>query len=668
MNNSANQEEEPREIANLKKRIKDLELCNLQLDNKLDIFQRRLIALTNLLDNIERSLWWRFLRFYQTLLNKVIPTTCSLRAYYDRLILWEQAFFSKTFPRLTFYELIYCNDNSYEKPYQRWISLFEPKTRDLKKQKLYHFSYNPLISIVMPIYKPPLKYLKKAIDSVINQTYSNWELCIANASPEDMELSVFLNELTSKDGRVKIVNLESNLGISNNTNKAISITNGQYIGFLDQDDELALFALHEVVKVLNIKKDVQVLYSDEDKITEEGKRFDPFMKPDFSLSLLECINYITHFVIVRRDIGDSLNWLRSEFDGSQDYDLLLQLALATNDFYHIDKVLYHWRIIEGSAAGDPTAKLFAHSAAISAIDDYALAHKIPYKVVKDDTSGLIYMNYPVTDQGISIVIANKDKAEYLSPCVHSLITNYDLHYLEIIIVDHDSNETDTKKLYAELAATFPNQIRIVAYSGEFNYSILNNLGVQHARHENLLFLNNDTKVISNNFLKELTAINQQADVGAIGPLLLYKNDSVQSAGLALINKNPHIISFAQGSCVDDEGYKNLLKYRREVSALTGACLMTKRSVFFDSGKFDTSFASDFNDVEYCLRLRFKGYKIVWTPFARGYHYESISRASLNSSSTQLKSAADLNNLMRRWPQYFQTNDPYLPHLSKLSYL
>ena len=520
----------------------------------------------------------------------------------------------------------------------------------------------PLISLVMPVYNVRPKWLQAAVDSVTKQSYTNWELCIADDCSTDRELKHLLHEISRRDKRIHIRFLKQNIGIAGASNAALSMAHGQFVGLLDNDDELADGALWEVALEINRHPDIDLIYSDEDKITDKGKRYAPFFKPDFSPDTLRSYNYICHFTVIRRDILKAVGGFRQGFDGAQDYDLFLRVTERTKRVAHIPKILYHWRAVEGSVGKDGTAKLYAYESAKKALSEHLERLGLQVKVEDGLFLGSYHLKYTTENQPeIAIIIPSCDKVDLLRQCVDSILQKTTYSQFTIWIVDNNSLEKETFDYYEELKGN--DRVRVIRYEKEFNFSSLNNFAARQILADYFLFLNNDTKVITPEWLEELMGPARRSEVGAVGCLLCYGNNTVQHGGVIIgiggIAGHAHKHFFC-----DEHGYFGRLHVVQNLSAVTAACMLVRKSVFDEVGGFTEELSHAFNDVDLCLKIRKKGYLIVYTPFARLYHYESISRGFENSSGKRERFTRELKYMQERWHDELKKGDPYYnPNLS-----
>lgn len=543
------------------------------------------------------------------------------------------------------------------KPYEEWYEGHRPSEEELQNQRGTIFEKQPLISIIVPTYKTPIAFLREMIDSVLAQTYEKWELCIADGSGGDQSLEKELKDYSTRDSRIKYEILEKNFGIADNTNRALKLASGEYIGLFDHDDVLAPNALFEIVKALQ-EKDYDILYTDEDKIDGSGrKHMDPNFKPDFSIDLLRSHNYITHFFVVKKKIMDAIGGFSSEFDGSQDYDLMFRCVEQSKSIRHIPMILYHWRVHKNSVAGNPSSKMYAYEAGRKAIEEHLQREGIDAEVEHMELWGMYHVKYRIHGNPlVSIVIPNKDHISDLKRCVKSLYTVNQYKNFEIVIVENNSEEKETFSYYRHLTKEYEN-IRVITWEGEFNYSTINNYGAKETKGEYLLFLNNDTEMISPTALEEMLGCCMREDVGAVGAKLLYEDNTVQHAGV-VIGFGGYAGHVNNGIGRDDYGYMVRARVNCNYSAVTAACMMTKKVLFHKVGGFDEQFAVACNDVDYCLKLRELDKWIVFNAFAEWYHYESKSRGYENTKEKIKRFDTEIEKFRKKWDRILQTGDPF----------
>ena len=515
-------------------------------------------------------------------------------------------------------------DDDYD--YAEWWNLTKPSEEELEEQKKKTFGYMPKFSIVIPVYKTPEKFLKEMLDSIVEQTYANWELCIADGSPAGESVETVLKKYAEKDARIRYQVLGENRGISGNTNAALEMAEGDFIVLADHDDRLTPNALFECAKKLNENENCDVLYSDEDKLDMDGDElFDPHFKPDFNPDLLTSVNYICHLFVVKKELLDKVGGFRAEYDGAQDYDFIFRCTENAKQICHIPKVLYHWRCHPNSTASNPESKLYAFTAGSRAIKDHYKRVGIEAeKVEKGVDYGIYHTTFKIKDDPlVSVIIPNKDHTVDLDNCIRPMLTEGTYKNLEFVIVENNSTEQATWDYYEKIQKEFPN-VHVVRWEREFNYSAINNFGVQHAKGEYLLFMNNDIELIAKNFVEEMLGFVQREDVGIAGARLLYEDDTIQHAGVVIGFGGIAGHTFI-GFHKSENSYFNRAMCAQDYSAVTAACMMSKRSVFDAVGGFTEELAVAFNDIDYCMKVRKLGKLVVYAPYAVLHHYESKSR-------------------------------------------
>jgi len=428
-----------------------------------------------------------------------------------------------------FVESVHCNVRR-SISYDGWIRKNEPSEGDLAVQKQVRFSYEPKISVIVPTFNTPRKILVEMLESVKRQTYANWELCVADGNSGRQDVKKVLDAYASSDNRVRVRYLPENKKIAGNTNEALALATGEFTAFLDHDDTLAPFALYEIVKTLNDNPGADFIYSDEDKISENGRiRFEPHFKPDFSPDTLRSYNYITHFTVIKKGLLDSVGWFREGFDGSQDYDLILRATEKARRVCHIPRVLYHWRVSRNSAAGNVNAKPHAFEAARKALTGHLRRVGLDGTVGDGLMSNSLRVTYGTKNRPmVSIIIPNRDNADTLKKCVQSIFDKSAYGNYEIIIAENSSTDDSTLRLYDELEKT--GRVKVAVWNKPFNYAAINNFAAGRASGEVLLFLNNDTEVISPDWLECMIEFALRDDVGAVGAKLYYPDNTIQHAG------------------------------------------------------------------------------------------------------------------------------------------
>lgn len=545
--------------------------------------------------------------------------------------------------------------------YKTWYESHKPTEEQLEAQRETRFPFQPLVSIVVPVYRTPEKYLRQMLVSVLCQTYKNWELCIANANPENETVSSVLTEFSQMDARIRIVEIPRNEGIAQNTNEAMKLAAGEYIGFLDHDDLLAPDALYEVVKKLNEDQSYEVIYSDEDKVTENlTEHFQPHIKPEFNLDLLRSNNYICHFCVIRKALIDQVGGLRKEYDGAQDYDFILRCVERAKGITRIPRILYHWRMHEKSTADNPISKRYAFEAGKQAIEAHLERCGEMADVEERKDLGFYRVKYPVLGEPfVSIIIPNKDHVEDLEKCLHSITCNPYENY-EIIIVENNSTEPETFVFYEKMKSE---RLKVVTWDGSFNYSAINQFGVSHAKGEYLLFLNNDVEAMNSDWIVELLGNCQRKNVGAVGAKLFFPDNRIQHAGIVAGIGGVAANMFA-GIPGEYTGYMHKASLQQNYSAVTAACMMVKREVYEEVGGFTEELAVAFNDVDLCLKIREKGYLIVYNPEVQLYHYESKTRGPEDTKEKLIRFQREIDYMKQRWSDILQQGDPmYSPNFS-----
>ena len=539
--------------------------------------------------------------------------------------------------------------------YEQWYENHKALPEELEKQKNEKWKRKPLISIVVPVYNTPQVFLLQMIESVQNQSYSEWELCIGNASPENKEMKKILEEYKN-DARIKEVEIPENKGISQNTNRAMEIASGEWIGLLDHDDLLAPNALYEIAKAVNEHPDAEVIYTDEDKVTTDLKEhFQPHLKPDFNLDLLRSNNYICHFFVASRDLIKRVGGFRPEFNGAQDYDLILRCTEQAKQIVHIPKILYHWRVHKASTADNPASKMYAFDAGKRAIEEHLVRCRTKGTVQHTKDLGFYRVKYEVCGEPlVSIIIPNKDQSEALKKCLDSIREKTSYRNYEIIIVENNSEEPETFAFYKKIAGE---KIKIVTWEGEFNYSAINNFGVRHARGDYLLLLNNDVEIINGDWLTEMLSHCQRKEVGIVGAKLYYPDNTIQHAGI-IIGIGGVAGSVFVGLPRAFSGYLHKASIQLDLSAVTAACMLVKRSVFEQVGGLEEKLKVAFNDVDFCLRVREKGYLVVYDPYAELYHYESKTRGAEDTKEKIRRFQTELEYMRSHWIGLLKKGDPY----------
>ncbi len=542
-----------------------------------------------------------------------------------------------------------------------------PLKRELKAQKTAVFPYMPKISIIVPLYNTPEKFLKEMIDSVYNQSYGNWQLVLADAS--DKELPYIKNTVDSfKDHRITYVKLAENKGISENTNEGFKHADGDYLALLDHDDVILPNALYENVKAIN-EYNADVLYSDEITLDGDLKHLIQFhFKIDYAPDFLRGVNYITHFLVFKKELFEKAGpYENPAFDGAQDFDLILRLTEKAECVHHIPKVLYYWRGHRGSTANDMSAKMYAFEAGRGAIQAHLERVGLKGQVSIQKYPGSYRTVYEVNgNPQVSIVIPNKDHIEDLSRCIDSILALGGWDNVQVIVVENNSTEQTTFDYYNKITAQ-NSKVQVVYYKGGFNFSAICNFGAQYATGEHILLLNNDVEFISENFIKEMLSYSQRSDVGAVGAKLYYPDGYLQHAGVIIgINGSAGHSHKGLADAKNNTGDMYRLVTTQNYLAVTGACLMVKTELYSRFPLDEENFAVAYNDVDFCLKLYERGYLNVFTPYSEGIHYESKSRGLDETDKPNLRYEGEKARFAEKWQKYFNWGDPYYnPHFTLL---
>ena len=549
--------------------------------------------------------------------------------------------------------------------YMSWRLRTIPDREQLQAQSRHVFLKQPLISIVVPLYKTPEIYLRALVSSVQKQTYRNWELCLSDGSGEPSPLEELLTELEKGDSRIRSIHSDVPLGISENTNAALKIAKGEYIAFADHDDLLPENALYEVVRRINEEPEAQLIYSDEDKVSMDGKTwFQPHFKSDFNIDLLRSMNYICHLTVVSRELYLKAGPLDPAYDGAQDYDFILRCCEKADRICHIPRVLYHWRSHADSTSENPASKMYAFEAGARAVQAHYDRLGIPAKVMMGEYPGLYRTIYEVPEDGplVSVIIPNKDHTADLDKCISSLMERSVYRNLEIVIVENNSTDPATFQYYDSLAEKYDN-VRVVTWEKEFNFSAINNFGVSKATGEYLLLLNNDTELIDPDGVEQLLGPAMREDVGIVGARLFYPDDTIQHAGV-IIGYGGIAGHAFQGKGAGENGYFSRIICMSDLSAVTAACMMVRRDVYEQAGGLEEELKVAFNDVDFCLKVRDLGKLVVYNPYSRWYHYESKSRGYEDTPEKIARFNSEADLFLRRHPQILLQGDPYYnPNLS-----
>lgn len=551
------------------------------------------------------------------------------------------------------FELKYKNQENYD----FWIDVHEDYDPKKAIEEIKKFSYKPKVSIVMPVYNVEEQWLRACVDSVRNQYYQNWELCIADDCSSDAHIKPLLEEFKMLDSRIKVIYREENGHISEASNSALAIATGEFVGLLDNDDTLAEFALYEVVKLLNDHPEADLIYSDEDKLSEDNKRSQPFFKTDWAPDILLATNYICHFGVYRKTIIDEIGGFRKGYEGAQDYDLVLRFTEKTDKIFHIQKILYHWRMISNSTAVNPESKGYAFEAGLKSLEDALERRGIKGTVTHGAFPGVYTIAYEIVNNGlVSVIIPTRDNAADLKACIESIYEKTIYQNFEIVVADNGSEKEETFKLFEYFTKKYKDQFKVVRIDIPFNFSQINNLAVKESKGEYLLFLNNDITVITKGWMKRMVSLAQQEHVGAVGAKLYYPDNTIQHAGVLLgmggVAGHGHV-GYPRG----DYGYFGKLVTTNNYTSVTAACMMVKREDFDRVNGFEEKLTVAFNDVDLCLKLYELGKFNVWLHNVELYHYESKSRGAEDTYTKYKRFNSEIKYMKDHWLKYIK-NDPY----------
>jgi len=528
------------------------------------------------------------------------------------------------------------------------IYITETYSKEDLGKSLNSLTFKPLISVITPVYNVSPQHLDKCIESVLNQIYTDWELCLYDDCSTNKETIECLRKWQNYDNRIKIRFGEKNQHISLASNEAIKMAGGDFIGMLDNDDELTPNALLEVATAIDEYPDINFIYSDEDFINPNGNYFQPHFKSDFNRSLLLSHNYITHFAVIKRKIGDDLGWFRKGYEGAQDHDLFLRIIDVTRKIHHIPKVLYHWRQTETSTSFNYKEKSYANLAARKALTDYAERNNIEMELLDGPNLGVYrFKRKIITDKKVSIIVPFKDQVHFLKDCVNSILKNIEYQNWELLLVSNNSTKKETFE-YLSHVKRKDSRIKVLEYNVPFNFSAINNWAVKQCDGEYILLLNNDIKAFSKHWLEAMIEHIQQKSVGVVGAKLLYSDNTIQHAGVIIGVQG--VAGHSHKFCPDmSTGYFYRPVVIQELSAVTGACLLTKRELWEKVGGLnETDLKIAFNDIDYCLKIRELGYDVVYTPYAKLYHYESKSRGAEDTPEKQQRFIEECKYMIEKW--------------------
>lgn len=543
-----------------------------------------------------------------------------------------------------------------EVPYGPWYDKHKVTSDELDRQRKNKFNYSPKISIVVPAYLTGEMFLRQMINSVTSQSYSNWELCIADGSPDDTVKEI-IESYVMQDNRIQYKKLDNNEGIAGNSNAGLDMATGEFIGLLDHDDLLAPNALYEIVLAINNHSEVDVIYTDEDKVnTDLSEHFQPNFKPDFNLDLLRANNYICHFFVMNKELLKHVGGFDKNFDGAQDYDLIFRCSEQANLIIHIPKILYHWRTHKASTADNPASKMYAFDAGKRAIEAHLLRMGVNGSVNHTSDLGFYRVNYELEDKPlVSIIIPNKDSVDILRTCINS-INKSTYENVEVIIIENNSVSSEIVEYYKELESNYTN-IKIVTWTGSFNFSAINNFGVSNARGEYVILLNNDIELISKNWIEEMLGHCKRKEVGIVGAKLYYPDNTIQHAGTIIGIGGIAGHAFV-GMPRVFSGYMHKASLQQDLSAVTAACMMVKKEVYEEVGGLEEELKVAFNDVDFCLKVRKAGYLVVYNPYVEAYHHESKSRGTEDTKEKVKRFQSEIEFMRKRWSDILQNGDPY----------
>lgn len=536
--------------------------------------------------------------------------------------------------------------------YLTWQKKREPKTRSKKTT-----SEDVKFSIIIPVWNVDPTLLKKAIYSVKRQRYTNWEICIYDDESTNIATLDYLKSIENKDPKIKVKYGTENLNISNATNKALEMASGEYVLFLDNDDSIAPHTLNEIALVLKANPKTDVVYYDEDIMLMNDLRVKPILKPDWSPETLDSIMYLAHSTY-RKSLVDKLGGMRAGFEGSQDYDFALRVTEKTQNIVHIPKILYHWRRIPGSTADVYEGKDYAKKAAVKALKESIRRRTLKAEIFDGLTAPSNRFKYKVHDRPlVSIIIPTRNMVKYLKDCIESIENNTEYKNYEIIVVNNQSDDKTILKYFKKVSERHT----ILDYDQEFNYSAINNFAVSKAKGDHVLLLNNDIKIINKEWLESMLEFSQQREIGAVGALLFFEDDTIQHAGCA-VGIGGVAGHFYKYSRLGDSNMNVSLDFPKiihNVSAVTGACLMIKKKLYMQVGGLDEKFKVAFNDIDFCLKVLNAGYRNIYTPFAQLYHYESKTRGyEYLDPSQQLRFTNEVNHFKKKWKSFLNEGDPY----------
>lgn len=551
--------------------------------------------------------------------------------------------------------------------YERWIKLHD-ELADCDRVAIGHhigrIPQTPLISVLMPVYNTPEQWLRRSIESVRKQLYSNWELCIVDDASTAPHVRLILNEYEVVDTRIRITYRHNNGHISASSNSALEQARGEFVALLDHDDEIPEHALYMIVLAINENPYLDMLYSDEDKIDETGKRFGPYFKPDWNPDLFAGHNLVSHLGIYRTSVARSVGGFRLGFEGSQDWDLAMRVSeiVPSSHIYHIPYILYHWRAIRGSTAITATEKPYAAVAAEKALGEHLKRMGRVGRVIQAGGGYFrISSTPPRTAPLVSIIIPTRNGMSLLRRCITSIVEKTSFYKYEILIIDNQSNDLETLKYLDELSGS--GIARVLQYDFPFNYSAINNFGVKHAEGSYLCLMNNDVEVISDNWLDEMMCHATRPEIGVVGCKLYYPNDTIQHAGV-ILGMGGVAGHLYLGVGRYSSGYMSHLQLVQNISAVTAACLVLSKEIYLRVGGLnEENLPIAFNDVDLCLKVLECGYRNLWTPYAELYHHESATRGREDTQEKQLRFKREVDYMKTRWAHLLNCDPAYNPNLT-----
>ncbi len=671
-------------VEDLDAKILDKDNTNSQLNFQLKKSLDTIFQMQSRINEIENSKLWKLKLHINHIRQRFRSNSASDNSFFSKLLL----LFSKKTKKLLrflfalifkhlylFFEskkviIVEVSQNIMElanDPYSRYLNGKILREKDILKLKseIDKLQLKPVFSIIMPVYNPPLKFFKKAIESVLNQVYDSWELCIADDCSTDPEVKKVIEFYAKKNYRIKVVYRNENGHISKASNSALELATGDYIVLMDQDDVLAINALYENARLINEHADADLIYSDEDKIDENENHSYPHFKPDWSPDSLLSRNYLGHLTVFRTSLIRQIGAWRTGFEGSQDYDLVLRFTEQSENIYHIPEILYHWRVHSSSAARGEDAKPYAYVAAQKALTEALIRRNETGNVSFLDGFRGYSIRYKIKEAGkkVSIIIPSKDKTDILAVCINSVFSKSTFENFEIIVVDNGSSDPDFFDLIKSWKDQEPGRFKHVEAPIPFNFPRLINIGYENSDGDYLILLNNDTEVISPDWIEGLMEQAQRPSIGVVGCKLLYPNETIQHAGvvIGMGGVAGHVLV---GEHRDGPGYFNYVNMANNYSALTAACIMVRREVFAEVGMFDEDFSVEYNDVDFCLKIREAGYNNIYLPHVELFHHESITRGHPHATKESYeRHLIEVNKFKAKWMKYIEHDPCYNPNLT-----